>query len=274
MDSIIDIVGACIALEQLGKPRILAGPVVEGTGWIDCAHGRFPIPAPATLAILAARQIPLSQCAEPHELVTPTGAALLAEFAESFGPMLNLRPTAVGYGLGTRDHATRPNVLRVLLAEGEAAPTGAYDWEVDTIATIEANLDDATPEILGHFLRKALNAGALDVGYTPIQMKKHRPGVLLTVLCQPDQADQFAELILTETTAFGVRIQESQRRKLQREIVSVSTPLGEIKVKLGRLNGRIVQAAPEYESARAIAENQQLPLSAVYATALKHLRTP
>jgi uncharacterized protein (TIGR00299 family) protein len=274
VDSIIDIVGACIALEQLGKPRLLASPVVEGTGWIDCAHGRFPIPAPATLAILAARQIPLSQCGEPHELVTPTGAALLAEFVESFGPMQGLRPSAVGYGLGTRDHQTRPNVLRLILAETESTDAHARDWEIDTISAIEANLDDATPEMLGHFLQRAMAAGALDVSLTPSQMKKNRPGVRLTLLCRLDQADQFAELILTETTAFGVRIQENQRRKLRREIITVTTPLGDIQVKLGRLNGRVVQVAPEYESARAIAEKHRLPLSTVYATALKQVQTP
>jgi uncharacterized protein (TIGR00299 family) protein len=274
VDSIIDIVGACIALEQLGKPRLLASPVVEGTGWIDCAHGRFPIPAPATLAILAARQIPLSQCDEPHELVTPTGAALLAEFVESFGPMRGLRPGAVGYGLGTRDHQTRPNVLRAILADTESTEAHTRDWEVDTISAIEANLDDATPEMLGHFLQQAMAAGALDVSLTPCQMKKNRPGVRLTLLCRPDQADQFAELVLTNTTAFGVRIQANERRKLRRETITVPTPLGDIQVKLGRLNGRVVQIAPEYESARVIAEKHQLPLSTIYATALKHAQTP
>jgi hypothetical protein len=276
VDSIIDIVGACIALEQLAKPRLLAGPVVEGTGWIDCAHGRFPIPAPATLAILAARQIPFSQCAEPHELVTPTGAALLAELVDSFGPMRNLRPTAVGYGLGTRDHQTRPNVLRVVLAETETnpGPGAVRDWEIDVIAAIEANLDDTTPEILGHFLGKAMDSGALDVCYAPIQMKKNRPGIQLTLLCHPEQTDQFAELILTHTAAFGVRIQPIERRKLRREIVIVPTPLGEIALKVGRLNGRLVQASPEYESARALADKHSLPLATVYATALRHFQNP
>jgi hypothetical protein len=270
VDSIVDIVGACIALEQLGNPRLMASPVVDGTGWIDCAHGHFPIPAPATLAILAAREIPLSQCAEPHEMVTPTGAALLAEFVESFGPMRDLRPQAIGYGLGTRDLQTRPNVLRVILAETGSDAVTPHDWEIDTVAVIEANLDDATPEVLGHFLQKAMSAGAFDVSHTPIQMKKNRPGVQLTVLCPQAQADRFAALILTETTAFGVRIREAQRRKLRRETVSVATPLGEIIVKLGRLDGRIVQVAPEYESALAVAEKNQVPLKTVYATALKH----
>lgn len=274
VDSIVDIVGACVALEQLGKPRVLASPVVDGTGWIHCAHGRFPVPAPATLAILAAREIPISQCDEPHEMVTPTGAALLAEFAESFGPMNDLRAIAVGYGLGTRDLKTRPNLLRVLLAQPGSDSSHHRDWEIDTIVKLEANIDDATPEILGHFLQRAMHAGALDVCHAPIQMKKNRPGIMLTVLCRPEQTDQFAQLILTETTAFGLRIHEHQRRKLKREIVAVSTPFGEVQVKLGRLNGRVVQAAPEYDSACAIADQHKIPLATVYAAAMKQLQIP
>ena len=143
IDSIVDIVGACIALEMLGCPRVLASPVVEGTGWVNCAHGRFPVPTTATLEILGAKGIALTQCEEPHELVTPTGAALLAEFVESFAPMTGLVATRVGYGLGTRDNKTRPNVLRAVLGEvvTSAGPT-AHDWETDSIAVLETNLDD------------------------------------------------------------------------------------------------------------------------------------
>jgi len=152
VDSIIDIVGACVGLELLGKPRVLAGPVLEGVGWIDCAHGRFPIPAPATLAILGARGIPLSQCEEPNELITPTGAALLAEFAEAFGAMRDLVAEKIGFGLGTRDNKTRPNVLRAVLGESRAEGRGpraeAHDWQTDTVAVLETNLDDLNPEIL------------------------------------------------------------------------------------------------------------------------------
>ena len=155
VDSIVDIVGACIGLEVLGKPRVLAGPAVDGTGWIDCAHGRFPIPAPATLHILGARGIPITQCDEPHELITPTGAALLAEFAESFGPMQGLTATKIGLGLGSRENKTRPNVLRAILGDA-ATPavtgTAGNDWETDTIAVLETNLDDINAEILGHFV--------------------------------------------------------------------------------------------------------------------------
>ena len=268
VDSIIDIVGACIGLELLGKPRVLAGPVVEGTGWIDCAHGRFPIPAPATLAILGARGIGVSQCAEPHELVTPTGAALLAEFVEIFSPMRNLVAEKIGFGLGQRDNQTRPNVLRAILGEASAG-SAAHDWQTDTIAVIEANLDDLNPEILGNFVEKALAAGALDVFYTPVQMKKNRPGSLLTVLCAEAEADRFCELMLRETSTFGVRRHLAERRKLERHFVSVKTPYGEVTMKLGKLDGRVIQAAPEFESCKKLADQAKVPLKDIYAAANK-----
>jgi uncharacterized protein (TIGR00299 family) protein len=268
VDSIVDIVGSCIALELLGKPRVMSGPVVEGTGWIKCAHGRFPVPAPATLAILGARGAGVTQCEEPHELVTPTGAALLAEFAESFGPMQGLVAEKIGFGLGTRDNKTRPNVLRAVLGDATAAGP-ANDWQTDTIAVLETNLDDINAEILGHFVEQALAAGALDVFHTPIQMKKNRPGVLLTVLCAATDADKFSELMLRETSAFGVRRSLCERRKLQREFVTVKTPFGDVTVKLGKLNGKIVQATPEYESCKKVAEQAKVSLKAVYEAAVK-----
>ena len=269
VDSIVDIVGACVALEMLGKPRVLAAPVVEGMGFIDCAHGRFPLPAPATLAILGSRGIAITQCDEPHELVTPTGAALLAECAEAFGPMQGLVASKIGYGLGTRDNKTRPNVLRAVLGESSTANTASHDWETDTVAVVETNLDDINAEILGHFVEKAFAAGALDVFHTPIQMKKNRPGVLLTVLCAAADADKFSELMLRETSAFGVRRYSTERRKLKRELVKVKTEFGDVTVKVGKLNGKVVQAAPEFESCRKIAVQGAVPLKQVYEAALK-----
>jgi pyridinium-3,5-bisthiocarboxylic acid mononucleotide nickel chelatase len=267
VDSIVDIVSACIALEMLGKPRVIAAPVVEGTGWIDCAHGRFPIPAPATLEILGAAGIGITQSDEPHELVTPTGAALLAEFAEGFGPMRGLVAEKIGVGLGTRDNRTRPNVLRAILGRTDAATAGTNDWQTDTIAVLETNLDDINAEILGHFVERALAAGALDVFHTPIQMKKNRPGVLLTVLCAAAEADKFTEMLLRETSAFGVRRNLIERRKLQREFVTVKTDYGDVTIKVGKLNGKVVQAAPEYESCRKLAEQAGVPLKVVYEAA-------
>ncbi len=285
VDSIVDIVGGCIAMEMLGKPRVIASPVVEGTGWIRCAHGRFPIPAPATLAILGARKIPITQCDEPNELITPTGAALLAEFAESFEPMTGIVAEKIGFGLGTRENKTRPNVLRAALGKqakdsGQKSKVGVadqsalaartsklapqLDWETDRIAVLETNLDDVSSEILGAFVESALAAGVLDVFHTPIQMKKNRPGVLLTVLCAEADADKFSELMLRETTAFGVRRTIAERRKLRREFVTVTTKFGKVAMKLGKLEGKIVQAAPEFESCRKLSVQKKVPLKQIY----------
>lgn len=265
VDSIVDIVGACVGLEILGKPRVLASIVTEGTGFIHCAHGRFPIPVPATLAILGERGIPITQCEEPNELVTPTGAALLAEFVEEFGPMRGLIPEKIGYGLGQRDNKTRPNVVRAVLGTTSAG-NSSHDWETDTVAVLETNLDDINSEVLGHVVEKAFAEGALDVFHTPIQMKKNRPGVLLTILCASTEQDRFTELLLRETTALGVRRSIAERRKLKREIIRVKTTLGEVEVKIGRLDGKIIQASPEFESCRKLAASSGRPLKEIYQT--------
>lgn len=287
VDSIVDIVGGCLALELLGKPCVLASAVVEGTGWVKCAHGRMPLPAPATLEILGARGVAISQCEEPRELLTPTGAALLAEFAEGFGPMTGLVAERVGYGVGTRDNDTRPNVVRAALGEvvagsnqcsvisvqsDKTVAAAAHDWDTDTIAVLETNLDDLSGELLGAFVERALEAGALDVFHTPIQMKKNRPGVLLTVLCAAADADKFSELLLRETSAFGVRRTLAERRKLKREFLTVKLPQGDVTVKLGKLDGAVIQTAPEFESCKQLAAQSGLPLKAVYEAALAAAR--
>ena len=280
VDSIVDIVGACVAWEMLGRPRVRAAHPIEGTGTIRCAHGTFPIPAPATLEILRARGVTLQQCEEPGELITPTGAAILAEFAESYGPMSGLTVEKIGYGLGTRQNKTRPNVLRAVFGEEceesnvqgpRSKVSGGLDWETDTIAVLETNLDDINAELLGAFVEQALAAGALDVFHTPVQMKKNRPGVLLTVLCADSNADKFSELILRETTAFGVRRTLAERRKLRREMTTVTTKFGEVAVKLGRLGGKVIQAAPEFESCRLAAARASVTVREVYETAVKSL---
>jgi pyridinium-3,5-bisthiocarboxylic acid mononucleotide nickel chelatase len=272
VDSIVDIVGGCIALELLGKPRVLASPVTEGTGFINCAHGRFPIPAPATIAIIAERGVPISQCEEPHELVTPTGAAILAEFVEEFAPIQNIVPEKIGYGLGQRDNKTRPNVLRAVLGKSTAT-TSTHDWETDSVAVLETNLDDINAEILGHVVEKAFAQGALDVFHTPIQMKKNRPGVLLTILCATTDQDRFTELLLRETTALGVRRSTCERRKLKREVIQVKTNFGNVEVKIGKLDGRNVQASPEFESCRRLAEEKGVPIKEIYQAAITAAQT-
>ena len=181
----------------------------------------------------------------------------------------------IGYGLGTRDNQTRPNALRAVLGEssvegrGSGAGAGAHDWETDTIAVLETNLDDINAEILGNFMEKALAAGALDVFHTPIQMKKNRPGVLLTVLCAEADADKFSELLMRETSTFGIRRYAAERRKLRREFITVQTPYGAVTVKVGKLDGKVLQAAPEFESCKKLAEQAKVPIKEVYDAALR-----
>ncbi|MBP8258815.1 MAG: nickel pincer cofactor biosynthesis protein LarC [Verrucomicrobia bacterium] len=264
VDSVVDIVGACVALDLLGRPRLLSGPVIDGTGWIQSAHGPLPLPAPATLAILGARGAAITQCDEPAELVTPTGAALLAEFAESFGPMRNLAASRIGYGLGSRENRTRPNVLRAVLSETTAT---AHDWETDTVAVCEANVDDLTGELLGHFIEVALAAGALEVAHTPVTMKKSRPGILLTLLCPAAEAEKFLELILRETGSLGVRYYQAERRKLRRQFGAIDTLYGTVRVKSGLLDGQVIVTKPEYDSCRQVSQQAGVPLRDVDAAA-------
>lgn len=265
IDSIVDIISFCVGIEKLGRPRVLASPLVEGTGWVDCAHGRFPVPSTATLEIL--KGIPLTQTDEPHELLTPTGAALLAEFAEGFAPMQRLAVEKVGYGLGTRQLASRPNVVRAVLGETEITASPSASEEADTVAVLETNLDDLPGELIGDAQEKLFAAGALDVFYQPIQMKKNRPGVLLSVIAPHDKEAALTDLLLTHTSAFGVRRTMALRTKLRREIKTVSTPFGPVEVKLGYRGEELVQVAPEYESARKVADAKQVPLQKVYDAA-------
>ena len=264
VDSIADIVGACVALEELGQPRVIVSPLREGRGWIDCAHGRFPLPAPATLEIL--RGVTLQQVDEPWESITPTGAAIAREFAESFGAMPRMEIERVGYGIGTRELKERPNVLRAVL--GQTPVPSSADFETDTVLEIETNLDDFSPELTGAALERLLALGALDVTLTPVQMKKNRPGVQLSVLCEPALEVKIVSVLLRETSAFGVRRSEKQRYKLERRFEKVTTQFGEITIKLGLLAGEVIQVAPEFESCRAASERTGQPLRVIYQAAL------
>lgn len=272
LDSIIDIIGACLCLEMLGRPRVFCGPVIEGHGWVDCAHGRFPVPTAATLEILSARGIPLEQCEEPHELVTPTGAAIIAELAESFGPMKGLSGNRIGYGLGTRDNHTRPNVLRAIIGHISTSPASSEDqaaaghplWENDQVTLLETNLDDCHPEWIGNFYQVALDAGALDVTVTTALMKKNRPGLTLQVLVPPAKTDELAELIFRHTTAIGMRVSTGNRFILRRKEEEISTPYGPLKVKSSWLGAERLHCAPEYDSAKALAEERGVSVRDVY----------
>jgi uncharacterized protein (TIGR00299 family) protein len=263
VDSIVDIVGGCIALDSLGVDEVQASPPRLGSGFVETAHGRFPVPAPATLELL--RGVPVEASEEPFELVTPTGAAMLAEFCARFGPMPAMSVEQIGYGAGARDLEKTPNVLRAVLGEAGAAA----GQQTDSVAVIETNIDDMNPQLFGDVMDRLLAAGALDVFVTPVQMKKNRPGALLTVLCERGDADRLAEMLLTHTTSFGVRVHQAQRRKLAREIVRVRTRFGDIEVKIGRLAGKIVSRAPEYDSCRQAAARYNVPVKEVYNQAAR-----
>jgi hypothetical protein len=258
VDSIVDIVGACIALETLAVDEVQASPPRLGSGFVETAHGKFPVPAPATLELL--KGVPVQSSSEPVELVTPTGAALLAEFCTRFGPMPAMSIEKIGYGAGTRDLEKTPNVLRAVSGEASVA----RESEGDAVAVIETNIDDMNPQLFGDVMERLLAAGALDVFFTSIQMKKNRPATLLTVLCERNDVDRMAELLLTHTTSFGVRVHEAQRRKLSREIVKVATKFGEIEVKVGRLAGKVVSRSPEYESCKQAAGKAGVAVKDVY----------
>jgi len=223
------------------------------------------VPAPATLELL--KGIPVRPSNEPVELVTPTGAALLAEFCTTFGPMPAMSIEKIGYGAGTRDLDKTPNVLRAVLGES-AVPSRSAD-ETDTVLVIETNIDDMNPQLYADVMERLLAGGALDVFLTPVQMKKNRPGTLLTVLCERNHVDAVTELLLTHTTSFGVRIHEAQRRKLRREIVKVKTQFGEIDVKVGRLGGNIVTRSPEFESCKQAAARCKISVKDVYNEATR-----
>lgn len=275
LDSIADIICACVGIEELGVEKVFVSHLADGRGWVDCAHGRFPIPAMATLEILSG--IPVGQIDEPYEFITPTGAAIAAEFGTGFGTMPTLKVEKIGYGLGSRKLVNRPNVLRAVVGMlatepgVETATKGAY--ATDTVTQIETNLDDLSPEITGALLDRLLSAGALDVFFTPAQMKKNRPGVLLTVLCEPSAVESVSGLIFRETSSFGVRLSEKRRLKLERRIEAVQTPHGEIQVKLGfDAAGSVLQVAPEFESCRAVAERDGAPLRTIYEAAMQAYR--
>jgi pyridinium-3,5-bisthiocarboxylic acid mononucleotide nickel chelatase len=261
LDSIADITSACAGIEALKVDSVIASPLVDGSGTIDCSHGRLPVPSPATLEILLG--IPVRQLDEPQELITPTGAALVAEFCSSFRRMPELRIEKIGYGLGTRDSSSRPNVLRALLGDRNQR-VGA---ETDEITQIETNLDDLSPELAAAAMDRLFSAGALDVFFTPAQMKKNRPGFVLTVLSPTEKSADLARILLTDTTAFGLRMHRAQRLKLRREFHERETPYGSVRIKLGFLGDELVQAVPEYGSCYEVAKRAGVSVKDVYVAA-------
>jgi len=259
VDAIVDVVGTVVALERLGVARLECSALTEGTGWVESAHGRLPVPVPATAQLI--RGVPVQQVEAEGELLTPTGAALLVTLAERFGPFPTMRVESVGYGAGSRDPAGRPNVLRLFVGETEEA------WQADEVVVLETNLDDISGEILGHLSGLLLEEGALDVFLVAIQMKKQRPGVLLTVLAPPEKARPLERTIFTHTGTFGIRWRRADRHVLAREHQVVETEFGPVRVKVGRLGGDVVVRAPEYEDCARLAASAGVPLRLVYEAA-------
>lgn len=259
LDSIVDIVGACIGFELLGIERFASSALHVGSGTVEMAHGRFPVPPPAVAELL--RDKPIYATDIVGELVTPTGAAIVSTLCDSYGPLPAMRVSATGYGAGGRSYEKFPNVLRVFVGETES------DAQNERLLMIETNLDDVSPQIVGHVMERAFQRGALDCYFTPVQMKKNRPGVLVSILCRPTEREPFMQLLFSETTTLGVRAYEVERRALAREITSVETRYGTIRIKIARLDGRISNVTPEYDDCRAAAERNNVPLRTVEAAA-------
>jgi pyridinium-3,5-bisthiocarboxylic acid mononucleotide nickel chelatase len=264
VDAIVDIVGACIGFHVLGIDKFACSPLNVGGGTAKMAHGVLAVPAPATATLLQGK--PTYSNGVERELVTPTGAAIIATLCDRFGPQPPMTVSAIGYGAGTADLEGQPNVLRIMIGDAAEKVAPGYDEE---ISVIEANLDDMNPQIYGYFLERALAAGALDVYTMPVQMKKNRPGTLLTVLCKPPDTNALTSLIFAETTTFGVRVTTAQRRILPREHVRVSTTFGDVRIKLSRVNGRILHVSPEFEDCRRLAVEKNVPLQQVINEALR-----
>jgi pyridinium-3,5-bisthiocarboxylic acid mononucleotide nickel chelatase len=264
MDAIIDVTGSCIAFEMLGIESFACSKIHVGSGFVNMAHGKFPIPPPAVSELL--KGIPIYSTEIVGELCTPTGAAIIATFSTSYGEIPNLMTEKIGFGAGTRDYENFPNVIRLMLGE-----TDHRLLTTNHLFLIETNLDDTTPQVLGFVMDKAIEIGALDCWFTPIQMKKNRPATMVSILCEPKNQRQLINLLYVETTTLGVRVREIERECLERKFVKVTTQFGEIDVKIGLLNGKQVNAMPEYEQLKRIANEKKIPLKLLKEEVLRKL---
>jgi pyridinium-3,5-bisthiocarboxylic acid mononucleotide nickel chelatase len=260
LDSILDIVGTVFALDWVGADRVVCSPLNVGGGMVQSAHGLFPVPAPATVKLLG--DAPVYAGAVQKELVTPTGALIATTYASAFGPIPAMSVEQVGYGAGERDHPQTPNVLRVLIGRA-AAPSAA-----ERVTVVECEIDDMNPQLFGVAMERLYAAGALEVFYTPVQMKKNRPGTLLTVVVAPDKRAAITDVVFRETTTIGLRHHEVDRECLAREIVTVTTPLGPVRFKVSSRNGHVVTATPEFEDCAQLAAANNLPVREVQAIAV------
>ena len=265
VDALVDITCAAVGAEALGVDEIICSPLNVGGGTVSCAHGNFPVPAPATVELL--KGVPVFSSGLQAELVTPTGAAIARTLATRFASFPEMKIEKAGYGAGTRDFPGHANVLRITI--GEADSNLAANSVQETISVLEANLDDLNPQVFGYVMDRLLEAGALDVFGIPVQMKKNRPGTLLSVLAKPEDADKLAQIIFAETTTLGVRRRQENRHVLARKWQTVSTRFGDVRIKIASLNGTVSSYAPEYEDCRRIAAEHRVPLKLVMQEAVQ-----
>ncbi len=261
VDAIVDIVGSAVGVDWLGIGKTVASEIPVGKGFVTCGHGRLPVPAPATAALLEG--VPAYGTGVSHELVTPTGAAIITSLAENFGPMPRMRIDQVGYGVGARELKDIPNLLRIVLGE----PVSAY--EEDYVTVVETNIDDMNPEIFGFVMERLFEDGALDVIWIPIFMKKNRPATMIQVVCKESDREKVVQRVLSETTATGVRHYRADRTKLTRTLKETTTSLGKVRVKEVLGPAGAVSVVPEYEDCKRVALEKKIPLKVVYEAIVK-----
>ena len=261
LDAIIDVVGAAICFELLGIERFSSSALHVGSGTVNMEHGRYPVPPPAVAELL--KGAPFYSTDIAGELVTPTGAAIITTVCTEYGPVPQMKLQQTGYGAGTRQYEKFPNALRVLIGEDQVSASDVEAPADERLWMIETNMDDISPQILGHVMERAFELGALDCYFTSVQMKKNRPGILLSILCRAEERPVLSELLFAETTTLGIRAYDVERRALERRIVAVETQYGPIDVKVAQLNGHIVKAMPEYEQCRQAARDANVPLRVV-----------
>jgi pyridinium-3,5-bisthiocarboxylic acid mononucleotide nickel chelatase len=257
MDAIIDVVGSVAGLDALGAEKIYCSPLHVGCGTVECAHGTLPVPAPATAELIKGK--PVYSTGVQGELLTPTGAAILTTLASGFGPMPPMTVERIGYGAGTSEPAI-PNLLRLIIGESSEEMQG---YELERVAVAETNIDDMNPQIYDYLIQKMLEMGALDVFLVPMQMKKNRPGTLVTVICALDRIGEFSDFLMRETTTIGLRWRIDNRVKAHRSIKEVPTAYGPIKVKVAEVNGSIINVTPEYEDCKRLALEKKVPLKEI-----------
>lgn len=268
MDAIIDVVGACIGFEMLGIEQFACSRIHVGSGFVQMEHGKFPVPPPAVAELLNGK--PIYSTDITGELVTPTGAAIIATVCDSYGVLPDIKGENISYGAGTRNYDGFPNVLRLIVGKSSAINRAAprASGIIDDLILLETNIDDLAPQVLGYVMERSFELGALDCWFTPIQMKKNRPATSVSILCAPDKREKLSQLLFCETTTLGIRVQAIERESLEREFTNVSTEFGEVAIKLGRYRGRIVNVMPEYDDVVRLATASGVPFRAVWEAAL------